>query len=46
MLAAPDLTRLFKLEIDAVLLQVDADGVDHPICFFPANLVPAPLLGD
>uniref|UniRef100_A0AAY4AYL3 Gypsy retrotransposon integrase-like protein 1 n=1 Tax=Denticeps clupeoides TaxID=299321 RepID=A0AAY4AYL3_9TELE len=39
-LAAPDFQRPFKLEVDAsavgagaVLLQEDADGVDHPICF-------------
>ncbi|XP_030216443.1 uncharacterized protein LOC115546817 [Gadus morhua] len=40
-LAAPDLTRPFKLEVDAsavgagaVLMQEDADGVDHPVCYF------------
>lgn len=40
-LATPDLYRSFKLEIDAsavgasaVLLQEDADGIDHPVCYF------------
>uniref|UniRef100_A0A1A8G0P7 ribonuclease H n=1 Tax=Nothobranchius korthausae TaxID=1143690 RepID=A0A1A8G0P7_9TELE len=40
-LTAPDLTRPFKLEVDAsdagagaVLLQEDAGGLDHPICYF------------
>ena len=40
-LAAPDHSRPFKLEVDAsgagagaVLLQEDANGVDHPICYF------------
>ena len=40
-LAAPDLSRPFKLEVDAsaggagaVLLQEDAGGVDHPVCYF------------
>lgn len=40
-LAAPDLSRPFKLEVDAsavgagaVLLQEDADGVDHPVSYF------------
>lgn len=40
-LASPDLSRLFKLEINAsavgagaVLLQEDAEGVDHPVCYF------------
>ena len=40
-LAAPDLTRPFRLEVDAsaggagaVLLQEDAEGVDHPVCYF------------
>lgn len=38
-LAAPDVSRAFKLEIDAsavgvVLLQEDASGIDHPICYF------------
>lgn len=40
-LAAPDLARPFKLEVDAsdvgagaVLLQEDAGGVDHPLCYF------------
>lgn len=40
-LAAPDLTKPFKLEVDAsavgagaVLLQEDAEGVDHPVCYF------------
>lgn len=39
-LAAPDVSWLFKLEVDisavgfwAVLLQEDADGVDHPVCY-------------
>lgn len=41
MLPAPDLYRTFKLEVDAsaivagaVLLQVDADGIDHSVCYF------------
>lgn len=41
MLAAPDLARPFKLEVDAsavgagaVLLQEDANGVDHLVCYF------------
>ncbi|KAK5890792.1 hypothetical protein CesoFtcFv8_014278 [Champsocephalus esox] len=40
-LAAPNLGKPFKLEVDAsavgagaVLLQEDADGVDHPVCYF------------
>ena len=40
-LAAPDLSRPFKLEVDAsavgagaVLIQEDADGVDHPVSYF------------
>lgn len=40
-LAAPDVSRPFKLEVDvsavglgAVLLQEDTDGVDHPVCYF------------
>lgn len=40
-LAAPDVSRAFKLEIDvraigagAVLLQEDASGIDYPICYF------------
>lgn len=41
MLAAPDFTRPFKLEVDAcvlgagaVLLQEDEHGIDHPVCYF------------
>lgn len=41
MLAAPDLACPFKLEVDAsavgagaVLLQDDADGIDHPVSYF------------
>ena len=41
MLAAPDFTNPFKLEVDAsvvgaaaVLLQEDGNGVDHPVCYF------------
>ncbi|XP_041662955.1 trace amine-associated receptor 1-like [Cheilinus undulatus] len=40
-LAAPDFSCAFKQEVDAsatgagaVLLQVDIDGVDHPVCYF------------
>ncbi len=40
-LATPDFSRPFKLEVDAsgtgagaVLLQVDDHGIDHPLCFF------------
>lgn len=40
-LAAPNFTLPFKLEVDAsavgagaVLLQEDGEGIDHPICFF------------
>ena len=40
-LATPDFTKPFKLEVDAsavgagaVLLQEDAGGVDHPVCYF------------
>lgn len=40
-LAAPDFSSSFKLEVDAsavgtisVLLQEDVDGVDHPVCYF------------
>lgn len=40
-LAAPDLPRPFKLEVDAstvgagaVLLQEDAEGIDHPVSYF------------
>lgn len=40
-LAAPNFTRPFKLEVDAsalgagaVLLQEDVRGIDHPICYF------------
>ncbi len=40
-LSAPDFQRPFKLEVDAsgcgagaVLLQEDAQGVDHPVCYF------------
>lgn len=41
MLAVPDFSRLFKLEIDvstvgagAVLVQEDACGIDHPLSYF------------
>lgn len=41
MLAAPNFTRPFKLEVDAsalgpgaVLLQEDEYGIDHPVCYF------------
>ncbi len=41
LLCDDSLQRHFKLEVDAsevgagaVLLQEDADGVDHPVCFF------------
>lgn len=41
MLATPNLTRPFKLEVDAsavgagaVLLQEDAGGIDHTVCYF------------
>lgn len=44
-LAAPDFTKLFKLEVDAsgagtgsVLLQEDDHGVDHPVCFYAKKL--------
>ncbi len=40
-LAAPDFTKPFKLEVDAsgtgagaVLLQEDDHGIDHPVCFY------------
>ncbi len=40
-LSAPDVGRIFKLEIDAssvgagaVLVQEDAYGIDHPVCYF------------
>ncbi|XP_070410598.1 uncharacterized protein [Nothobranchius furzeri] len=40
-LAAPDLTRPFKLEVDAsaiaagsVLIQEDSAGIAHPVCYF------------
>uniref|UniRef100_A0A1A8NMF2 ribonuclease H n=1 Tax=Nothobranchius rachovii TaxID=451742 RepID=A0A1A8NMF2_9TELE len=40
-LAAPDLARPFKLEVDAsavaagsVLIQEDSAGIDHPVCYF------------
>ncbi len=40
-LSAPDVERIFKLEIDAssvgagaVLVQEDAYGIDHPVCYF------------
>ena len=40
-LSAPDFSRPFKLEVDAsalgagaVLIQEDADGIDHPVCYF------------
>jgi hypothetical protein len=40
-LSAPDVERTFKLEIDAssvgagaVLVQEDAYGIDHPVCYF------------
>lgn len=40
-LAAPDLSKPFKLEVDAsavgagaVLLQEDEEGIDHPVCYF------------
>lgn len=40
-MTAPDFAKLFKLEVDAsgvgagaVLLQEDAEGIDHPICYF------------
>ncbi len=40
-LAAPDFSRPFKLEVDAsgtgagaVLLQEDDQGIDHPVCFY------------
>ena len=45
-LAAPDFTRLLKLEVDssasgagAVLLQEDKQGIDHPICYFSKKLI-------
>ena len=41
MLSAPDFSKPFKLEVDAsmvgagaVLLQEDAGGIDHPVCYF------------
>lgn len=44
-LAAPDLCCPFKLEVDAsavgagaVLLQEDASGVDHPVCYFSRSV--------
>uniref|UniRef100_A0A1A8P496 CCHC-type domain-containing protein n=1 Tax=Nothobranchius rachovii TaxID=451742 RepID=A0A1A8P496_9TELE len=47
-LTAPDLSRPFKLEVDAsdagagaVLLQEDTDGLDHPICYFSRKFNPA-----
>jgi hypothetical protein len=40
-LSAPDFNKSFKLSVDAsdigvggVLLQEDADGIDHPVCYF------------
>lgn len=40
-LAIPDVSRPFKLEVDAsavgadaVLLQEDAEGIDHPVSYF------------
>ena len=41
MLSFPDFSKPFKLEVDesmvgagAVLLQEDAGGIDHPVCYF------------
>lgn len=46
-LAAPDFSKPFRLAVDAsdfgagaVLLQVAADGVEHPICFFSKKFSP------
>ncbi|XP_062420777.1 uncharacterized protein LOC134132778 isoform X2 [Pungitius pungitius] len=43
-LTAPDFAKPFKLEVDAsgvgagaVLLQEDAEGIDHPICYFSSK---------
>lgn len=47
-LAAPCLDKPFTLEVDAsgvgagaVLLQQDAEGVDHPVCYFSKKFNPA-----
>ncbi len=44
-LATPDFSKPFKLEVDAsgtgagaVLLQEDENGIDHPLCFFSKKL--------
>ncbi len=47
-LAAPEFTRPFKLEVDAsavgagaVLLQEDDRGIDHPLCYFSRKFLKA-----
>lgn len=49
-LAAPNFSRPFKLEVDAsatgagaVLLQDDEEGVCHPVCYFSAKFKPHQL---
>ncbi|KAL0153020.1 hypothetical protein M9458_051619 [Cirrhinus mrigala] len=46
-LAAPDYSRTFKIDVDAsatgagaVLLQDDADGVEHPVAYFSKKFLP------
>lgn len=49
-LKAPDFTQPFKLEVDAsavgagpILLQEDATGIDHPVCYFLRKFTTHPL---
>lgn len=49
-LSSPDMSKAFKLEVDAsavgagaVLLQEGGDGADHPVCYFSRKFTPSQL---